>query len=132
VPAPETPKAAEVQPTTPSPTKKPAAKKAAPATVKPAPAANTGRAPETASIGELSAGNSPDNSKLRAQTAALIADIEKRIKALPASTLKQKQSALTKVQLFLKQAKDALNSGDPEGANNLATKSKLLLDDLLK
>jgi hypothetical protein len=36
------------------------------------------------------------------------------------------------VRHFLDQAQQALNSGDADGAMNLATKAKLLMDDLEK
>ncbi len=119
-------------PETPAPAPTPAPKTPAPRRTTPAPRPAPKPTPAPTAIGELSAGNAPDSAQLRTQTEALIADTEKRIKALPASTLQQKQIAIARVQLFLKQAKDALSSGDPEGANNLATKSKVLLDDLLK
>ena len=39
-------------------------------------------------------------------------------------------SLLSKVRNFQKEAEQALNSGDAEGAKTLATKGKLLLDDM--
>jgi ribosomal protein S20 len=39
---------------------------------------------------------------------------------------------VSKVRNFWKDAQDALKSGDAEGAKTLATKAKLLLDDLEK
>jgi hypothetical protein len=84
-------------------------------------------------LGTLSEGGSPDNpGDQRAQAQAVIADTDKRLKELPAETRRQKRQQLTQVEQFLTQAREALNSGDPAGANNLATKGKLMLDDVLK
>lgn len=62
----------------------------------------------------------------------MLAEIDKRVKDLSADVKQQKRQALAQVQQFEQQARDALNHGDPAGANNLATKGKLLLDDTLK
>ncbi len=39
---------------------------------------------------------------------------------------------MSKIKNFQRQAKQAMSSGDAEGAKTLATKAKLLLDDLDK
>ncbi len=114
-------------PTEPTVTAAPRTRRTAPT---PAPAAPSHTPPT--SLGNLTSGDSSANAQLRNQATSLIADLDKRIVALSVSTKRQKSTGLAQVQNFLKQAKDALTSGDPEGANNLATKSKLLLDDLLK
>ena len=44
----------------------------------------------------------------------------------------EQKAQVSKVKNFLKDAQDALKSGDAEGAKTLATKAKLLLDDLEK
>ena len=61
----------------------------------------------------------------------LIASILKRIAALPAKTDAQKKQ-IRQIRNFIDQAQKALNSGDAEGARNLATKAGLLMDDLEK
>jgi hypothetical protein len=84
-------------------------------------------------LGNLTEGGAPENSgDQRAQAESLIVDTDKRLRDLPSSTKQQRRQELAQVQQFLQQARDALNHGDPSGANNLATKGKLLLDDTLK
>ncbi len=52
--------------------------------------------------------------------------------ALPAQKAEEQKAQVSKVKNFLKDAQEALNTGDAEGAKTLATKAKLLLDDLEK
>lgn len=102
--------------------------------VTPAPAEET---PETqpvtdeAAIGQLTAGGTADP-QAQQEARDLIASIEKRLNALPAQTVKKQRSQISKVRNFWLQAQAAFNSGDAEGAKTLATKAKLLLDDLEK
>jgi hypothetical protein len=85
--------------------------------------------PEGSSIGELTAGG--DASPQRRQEAAdLIASNERRLKALPPRTLNAQRSQISKIHNFQRQAQEALDSGDAEGAKTLATKAGLLLYDL--
>ena len=42
------------------------------------------------------------------------------------------KAQISKIRNFQRQAQEALTSGDLEGAKTLATKAKLLLDDLEK
>ena len=62
----------------------------------------------------------------------LIAANEKRLNALSAQIVEAEKAQISKVRNFQRQAQEALNSGDAEGAKTLATKAKLLLDDLVK
>jgi len=87
--------------------------------------------PDASTIGELSSGGVA-NSKTQQDASELIAASEKRLAALPPATVSQQQSQLRRVRYFLRQAKQALNTGDAEGAKTLATKARLLLDDLTK
>ena len=110
-------------------------KKAAPKTpavdmnIPPAEVASSGPTPE-GSIGELSAGG--DATPKRQQAAAeLIIACEQRLNDSQQHT-KEQQPTLRQVRNFIKQSKQALSSGDAEGALTLATKAKLLLDDLVK
>jgi ribosomal protein S20 len=88
-------------------------------------------APEETAIGNLSTGG---DSSPRAQQEAsdLIASIEKRLNALTAQKAEAEKTQISKIKNFQRQAQDALTSGDAEGAKTLATKAKLLLDDLEK
>ena len=115
----------------PPPPAKPVPKKA-PATKEEAqPPAQAAAAPESAelAIGVLSIGG--DAEPQSQQTARdLIAAITKRIAALPSKFADARKKQVNQVKHFLDQAQQALNSGDADGAMNLATKAKLLMDDL--
>jgi hypothetical protein len=87
--------------------------------------------PEETAIGALTAAG--DASPQTKQDATdLIASSEKRLNALSPQKAEEEKAQVSKVRNFLKDAQDALKSGDAEGAKTLATKAKLLLDDLEK
>ncbi|WP_188758894.1 hypothetical protein [Edaphobacter acidisoli] len=96
-----------------------------PAVVTPSPQA------EAAAIGSLTAGGA-SNPQARQEATNLIASNERRLAALPTQRAEEQKGEIGTVRNFQKQAQDALNSGDAEGAMTLATKAKLLLDDLEK
>ncbi|WP_263381716.1 hypothetical protein [Granulicella arctica] len=81
------------------------------------------------SIGELSAGGD-SSPKTQQATAELIESCEHRVQDLQQSAQGSQPAQLRNVRYFLKQAKQALGTGDAEAAKTLATKAKLLLDDL--
>jgi ribosomal protein S20 len=87
--------------------------------------------PEETAIGALTAGGEA-SPQTKQDAADLIASSEKRLTALPAKKAEDEKAQVSKVKNFLKDAQDALKSGDAEGAKTLATKAKLLLDDLEK
>jgi ribosomal protein S20 len=62
----------------------------------------------------------------------MIASIQNRLSNLSASKVRQERSQVSRIRNFRRQAQDALSSGDVEGAKTLATKARLLLDDLEK
>ena len=82
-------------------------------------------------IGDLTTGGdaAPQSQQ---QARDLIASIGKRIAALPKKTLDGQKKQVSEVRHFLEQAEKALNTGDADGAMNLATKAKVLMDDLEK
>lgn len=88
-------------------------------------------AAEAAAIGSLTAGGA-SSPQTRQDAANLIGSNERRLAALPAQKAEAQRGEVSTVRNFEKQAQDALNSGDAEGAMTLATKAKLLLDDLEK
>jgi ribosomal protein S20 len=92
--------------------------------------ANVEPLPEATAIGALTAGG--EANPRTQQEADLIASIEKRLNALPAQKVEEQKPQISKVKNFQRQAQEALSSGDAEGAKTLATKAKLLLDDLVK
>jgi hypothetical protein len=84
-----------------------------------------------AAVGALTAGGET-NPQTKQEAEELIASIDKRLNALPAQKVEEQKAQVGKVKNFWKDAQDALKSGDAEGAKTLATKAKLLLDDLEK
>jgi len=86
----------------------------------------------TSPIGLLSAGDSSETPALRQQTANLIAATENRLKTVSLNLATNKQDTMAQIHLFLTQAKQALAINDLQGANTLATKAKILVDELLK
>ena len=101
------------------------------APVAPAPAASAASSPEATAIGALTAGGEVDP-QTKQDAADLIASIEKRLNAFTTQTTDDQKAQISKVRNFWRDAQAALKSGDAEGAKTLATKAKLLLDDLEK
>jgi len=87
--------------------------------------------PEATAVGSLTAGGET-NPQTKQEAEDLIASIEKRLNALSPQKAEEEKAQVSKVKNFWKDAQDALKSGDAEGAKTLATKAKLLLDDLEK
>jgi ribosomal protein S20 len=87
--------------------------------------------PEETAIGALTAGGEA-NPQTKQEAADLITSSEKRLNAIPAQKAEDEKAQVSKVKNFLKDAQEALKTGDAEGAKTLATKAKLLLDDLEK
>jgi outer membrane biosynthesis protein TonB len=88
-------------------------------------------APAELAIGTLSTGGDLAP-QIQQQAQDMISSILKRIAALSAKTAEAEKRQLRQVRHFLDQAQLALNSGDTEGAKNLATKARQLMDDLEK
>jgi ribosomal protein S20 len=84
-----------------------------------------------AAVGALTAGGET-NPQTKQEAEDLIASIDKRLNALSAQKVEEEKTQVSKVRNFWKDAQEALKSGDAEGAKTLATKAKLLLDDLEK
>lgn len=101
-----------------------------PAAPAPVQVASSGLAPAEA-IGALSAGGETSPAKLQ-QATDLIAGLEKRITTLPTEWKTRQKDGLVRVRYFEAQAQVAIKGGDGEGAVTLATKAKLLLEDLVK
>ena len=87
--------------------------------------------PLALAIGSLSTGGEGDASNQQ-QVQDLIASIKKRIASLSSKVANGHKKEVRQVQNFLDQAQKALKSGDTDGATNLATKARLLMDDLEK
>lgn len=115
-------------------------KPASPATNIAVPGPGTAGSPQIASaapvaevspIGALTPGGS-ETPQLRKQATELIGAVDKRLAGLTSNTKKNQRDAIARVMNFERQAQTALAAGDSEGAVTLATKAKLLLDDLIK
>jgi hypothetical protein len=83
--------------------------------------------PGVSAIGQLSSG---DTSDLHQQTADSIAAIERSLNAISAKLSDQDQKIAAHIREYLKQGREALASGDVDGARTLAAKAKVLLDEL--
>jgi ribosomal protein S20 len=102
------------------------------AAVTPPPGPDAATAPaEVTPIGTLSSGGDT-SPRAQQEAASLITANEKRINGLSTQKVEEEKAQLSKVRNFQRQAQEALNSGDTEGAKTLATKAKLLLDDIEK
>jgi hypothetical protein len=89
--------------------------------------------PSTSAIGLLSTGDVTAGAQTRQSTADLISSTEsglKNIKRLLESATDQQTAS--QIQAFLQKAKAALDLNDLDGAHTLATKAKVLLDELTK
>ena len=70
------------------------------------------------------------NPHSKRDAADLIANNDKRLTGLSTEVIRSQGTLVSKVRTFQRDAEQALGSGDAEGAKTLATKGKLLLDDL--
>jgi hypothetical protein len=86
---------------------------------------------EASPIGELTTGGAA-SPQLQQETTDLITSSERRAEELSKNATATQQAQLRKVTYFIRQAKQALATGDADGAKTLATKAKLLIDDLTK
>jgi outer membrane biosynthesis protein TonB len=140
-PEPTAPRQVQSEPVTPTPLpSKPVQPKArkpkkkvieAPPPPPPVVVASTGPPPAESVIGALTVGgeDAPADKQRASET---IAAVEKRLAGLSTMTVDSKKEGLMRVRNFLRQAHEALTSGDALGASTLATKAKVLLDDLLQ
>ena len=94
-------------------------------------ATNTATPAETNAIGQLSTGGDTSD-RAKSDIRNLIAQTQKNLAALSSETARQHATAINQIKTFLRQADEALNSNDLDGARNLANKAKLLLDDIKK
>ena len=114
--------------------KKPKKKAAVPAPVAGLPGAvqvaGTGApVPAASVVGALSAGgqDSPEKHK---QAADLLAALKKRLAGLSSDVADKQKSQVDQVRHFWDEANKALEAGDADGAWTLATKARVLLDEV--
>jgi hypothetical protein len=111
------------------PPKKPSHKKTAPAApAQPTPTQEAANPSTSVSaIGELSGGASGDQ---RSQTQEMINATEKGVNSITRTLSDSETKTAAQIHEFLKQAREALTSGDVDGATTLAKKAKVLLAEL--
>jgi hypothetical protein len=83
-------------------------------------------------IGQLTTGDSALGERTKHETADLIGGTQQGLSGIKRSLSTDEQVTASQIRTFLKQAQQALDSGDTDGAHTLATKAKLLLDELTK
>ena len=83
-------------------------------------------------IGQLTTGDSALGERTKHETADLIGETQQGLTGIKRSLSPEEKVTATQIRTFLKQAQQALDNGDTDGAHTLATKAKLLLDELTK
>jgi hypothetical protein len=83
-------------------------------------------------IGQLTTGDSAMGEKTKRETEDLIGGTEQGLSGIKRSLSTEEKVTAAQIRTYLKQAQQALASGDTDGAHTLATKAKLLLDELTK
>lgn len=111
-----------VKPTPKPPAKKPASKPAPPVTTPP-PSSGIN------ALGVLSTGGNV-SSESRNEAQSLLRSVHQRMDSLPLDVQNNHHDQFERVRNFVKQADDAWKSGDVEGTRNLATKARVLLNEI--
>lgn len=83
-------------------------------------------------IGQLSSGEGGVGSQKRRETSDMINNTEQGLNNIKRSLSSTEQETATQIRAYLKQAKKALTVDDLDGASTLATKAKVLLEELTK
>jgi hypothetical protein len=83
-------------------------------------------------IGQLTTGDSALGERTKHETADLIGETQQGLSGIKRSLSSEEKVTATQIRTYLKLAQQALDSGDTDGAHTLATKAKLLLDELTK
>jgi outer membrane biosynthesis protein TonB len=100
-----------------------------------APATQTAAAPPqpaASPIGQLTTGDSAVGERTKHETADLITATQQGLNGIKRTLSAEEKVTAAQILTFLKQAQQALNNGDTDGGLTLATKAKLLLDELTK
>jgi outer membrane biosynthesis protein TonB len=96
-----------------------------------APDQSEAQAASVSPIGQLTTGDSATQAKAKQDALTLISTTEQGLGNIKRSLSSDEQATLLRIRTFLKQSKQALDTGDSDGALTLATKAKLLLDELV-
>jgi hypothetical protein len=83
-------------------------------------------------IGQLTTGDSALGERTKHETADLIGETQQGLNGIKRSLSTDEKVTAAQIRNYLKQAQQALDTGDTDGAHLLATKAKALLDELTK
>jgi hypothetical protein len=89
-------------------------------------------ATSNSSIGQLTTGDSASGERTKHETADLIGATQQGLSGLKRALSNEEKATAGQIHNYLKQAEQALENGDADGAHLLATKAKVLLDELMK
>ena len=85
--------------------------------------------PGVSAVGQLSSGDPADYSR---ETEDIITTTERGLKGINRPLNDQEQKTADHIREFLKEAREALATGDVDGAHTLAAKAKVLLAELIQ
>ncbi len=94
--------------------------------------AASGEPAASSPIGELTPGDTPGQAEKGKETTDLITNTENGLNSIKRPLSNQEQETVNQIKTFLTKAKTALTNQDLDGAFILATKAKVLLDELNK
>jgi outer membrane biosynthesis protein TonB len=89
-------------------------------------------ATSNSAIGELTTGDSASGERTKHETADLIGATQQGLSGIKRALSNEEKATAGQIHNYLKQAEQALENGDADGAHLLATKAKVLLDELTK
>jgi hypothetical protein len=89
-------------------------------------------AASNSAIGQLTTGDSASGERTKHETADLIGATQQGLSAIKRSLSNDEKTVEGQIHNYLRQAQQALENGDADGAHLLATKAKVLLDELMK
>lgn len=94
--------------------------------------ATAGEPPAASPIGQLSTAGDSSGTPPRHDIEETITSTEKGLNDLKRTLTAAEQETTVQIRTFLTKARQALDQGDLDGAHTLATKAKVLLDELTK
>jgi hypothetical protein len=89
-------------------------------------------APSGSPIGQLTTGDMASGEKTKRETLDLIGETQQGLLGIKRSLSDDEKTTIGQIRNYLKQAQQALDTGDGDGAHLLATKAKALLEELAK
>ncbi len=131
-PEPEVVETPTTPPPPPPPPRRPPRRRPAPTPAAPAPATTAAATPPPVDLGQLTTGGEANNAALRQGTEDLLRAQQRRLINLSSSIAAAHGEQVEQARLFLRQADDAWKKLDVEGARTLATKAKVILDEILQ